>query len=99
MFFERILLEIGFNFIKCFLYVYLLFEVLGVGCCFIFFLFVMEFYKIFSNEDFFCCIGLINVDVGEMFFKNVDCVMFVFKYCKDDKYFLVNLLGFFLFVI
>lgn len=67
-------------------------------CC-VLFCFVLEFYKIVNKEDFFCLMILIFVEVGEMLFKIIDGVILVFKYCKDYEYFLVNLFGFFLFLI
>lgn len=91
--FEGILLETGFNLVKCPLAVYSAFQASGVGSRCISPSSVMEFYKTFNNEDPFCRIGSIYVDVGETPFKNVDGVTLVLKYCKDDEHFLASLPG------
>ena len=91
--FEEILLETGFNLVKCSLLLYSAFQTSGVGFRCISPSSVMDFYKTFNNEDPLCRIGSICVDVGETLFKNVDGVTLVLKYCKDDEHFLASLPG------
>ncbi|XP_020614744.1 sacsin-like [Orbicella faveolata] len=91
--FEEILLETGFNLVKCFLSVYSAFQEAGVSSRCVSPSSVMEFYKTFNNEDPLCRIGSTYVDVTKTPFKNIDSVTLVLKYCKDDEHFLPNLPG------
>ena len=91
--FEEILLETGFNLVKCSLAVYSALQEAGVSSRCVSPSSVMEFYKTFSNEDPLCRIGSTYVDVSETPFRNIDSVTLVLKYCKDDEHFLRNLPG------
>ena len=91
--FEEVLLETGFNLVEFSLSVYLAFQESGVSARCVSPPYVMEFYKTFKNEDPLCRIGSIDVDVGETPFKNIDGVILVLKYCKDDEQFSAKLPG------
>ena len=91
--FEDILLQTGFNLVKFSLSVYDALKNSGVESHCVSPSAVMKFYKTFNGEEPLCCIGKIPVNVEKTPFKNVDNVLLVLKYCKDDENFLENLSG------
>lgn len=84
---------------KLLLFVYDVLKKYGVELYCILFFVVMVFYKIFNDDNLFCCVGFMFVYIKDMLFKGIEDVLFVLSYCKDDENFLENLLGLFLFVI
>lgn len=75
------------------------FKEVGLEVCCVFFFVVMEFFKLFKDEEFLCRIGKILCYVINMNFINLEGVILVLRYCKDDGYFLEKFFGFFLFFI
>lgn len=83
-------------------FLYFVYDVLkkfGVELYCVLFFVVMVFYKIFIDDNFLCFVGFMFVYIKNMLFKEVEDVLLVLSYCKDDENFLENLLGLFLFVI
>ena len=92
-FFERILLQTGFNLVQFSMAVFRAFNNSEVRCCCITPGAVMEFYKTFNSQDSLCNIGSFPIDVGKTPFKDNSGVILVLRYCRDHPNFLNNLSG------
>lgn len=92
-------MEIGFNLVVFFLNVFYLLKEVVVEVYCVLLVVVMDFYKLFKDDDFFCRIGVVFCYVIKIFFRDIEGVVCVLKYCKDDEYFLESFFGFLLLFI
>jgi len=91
--FEEILLKTGFNLLAFSLDVFHSLKEAGVEVYCVSPAAVMDFYKSFSDYDPLCRIGTVPCHVTKTPFKDIEGVVCVLKYCKDDAHFLESLSG------
>ena len=91
--FEDILLQTGFNLVKFSILVYDALKKSGVESHCVSPSAVMAFYKTFNDDNPLCCVGPMCVHIKNTLFKEIENVLLVLNYCKDDENFLENLSG------
>ncbi|XP_068670657.1 sacsin-like isoform X3 [Montipora foliosa] len=91
--FVEILLKSGFNLVAFSLNVFQSFKGAGIDVCCVSPSVVMDFYKSFSDNEPLCRIGKIPGHVKNTNFSNLEGVILVLRYCKDDEHFLEKLSG------
>ena len=91
--FEDILLQTGFNLVKFSILVYDALKKSDVESHCVSPSAVMAFYKTFNDDNPLCCVGPMCVDIKNTLFKEIENVLLVLNYCKDDENFLENLSG------
>ena len=91
--FEDILLQTGFNLVKFSILVYDALKKSGVESHCVSPSAVMAFYKTFNDDNPLCCVGPTCVHIKNTLFKEIENVLLVLNYCKDDENFLENLSG------
>ena len=91
--FEEILLDTGFNLVSFSLNVFHSLKEAAVEVYCVSPAVVMDFYKSFSDDDPFCRIGAVPCHVTKTPFKDIEGVVRMLKYCKDDEHFLESLPG------
>ena len=91
--FEDILLQTGFNLVKFSILVYDALKKSDVESHCVSPSAVMAFYKTFNDDNPLCCVGPMCVHIKNTLFKEIENVLLVLNYCKDDENFLKNLSG------
>ena len=91
--FEDILLQTGFNLVKFSILVYDALKKSDVESHCVSPSAVMAFYKTFNDDNPLCCVGPMCVHIKNTLFKEIENVLLVLNYCKDDENFLENLSG------
>ena len=91
--FEDILLQTGFNLVKFSDLVYDALKKSGVESHCVSPSAVMAFYKTCNDDNPLCFVGPMSVHIKNTPFKEVEDVLLVLSYCKDDENFLENLSG------